>query len=137
MDAEKLLSRLDGLRKRGADRFLAKCPAHKDGSPSLSIRIAEDRILLHCFAGCAATDVLTAIGLSLSDLYPERLTHLGQPMKPNHYHARDVVLKTLGPEISLIALAASNLRNGAPFTEADWKRLAQAEAACRQALGMV
>lgn len=35
-----------------------RCPAHDDGTPSLSIRQGEDGILVHCFAGCDPEDVL-------------------------------------------------------------------------------
>lgn len=50
---------------------MARCPAHDDNGPSLSIKDAGDgRTLIHCFAGCGAVDVLAAIGLELQDLYP-------------------------------------------------------------------
>jgi len=32
---------------------MALCPAHDDRNPSLSIQLADDRILIHCFAGCS------------------------------------------------------------------------------------
>jgi DNA primase len=137
MNPENLVSRLDSVRPSGKDRFLAKCPAHKDGSPSLSIRVADDRILLHCFAGCAAADVLAAVGLSLRDLYPERVTHDGAPIRPNHYHARDAALRGLREEITLVAIAAANLRNGVPFDDEDWHRLEQAEIKCRTILELI
>jgi DNA primase len=54
---------------RGARSWYAKCPAHDDKSPSLSIRETGDTILIHCFAGCSAEDVLAAVGLSFRDLY--------------------------------------------------------------------
>jgi hypothetical protein len=38
------------------------CPAHDDRSPSLSVRIGRTRLLLHCFAGCKAADILRALG---------------------------------------------------------------------------
>lgn len=51
---------------------MARCPAHDDSSPSLSVRLKPDgRILIHCFAGCSGHDVMTAISMSLSDLYPD------------------------------------------------------------------
>jgi hypothetical protein len=50
-------------------RWMAQCPAHDDRSPSLSIREEEDRVLLHCFAGCEVVDVCNALGLSLSALF--------------------------------------------------------------------
>lgn len=50
---------------------MARCPGHEDRSPSLSIRELDDgALLLHCFAGCQASDVLAAVGLEFRDLYP-------------------------------------------------------------------
>jgi DNA primase len=34
------------------------CPAHADGEPSLSLRQENRGIVVHCFAGCQADDVL-------------------------------------------------------------------------------
>ena len=64
-----LLDRLSGVRQSG-EQWVARCPAHEDKSPSLSIRRGNDgRALLHCFAGCHAEDVVAAVGLELKDLY--------------------------------------------------------------------
>lgn len=57
-------------RRTGAGKWQARCPAHADRSPSLSIRDGQDgRLLVHCFAGCAHTEILAALGLSQRDLY--------------------------------------------------------------------
>lgn len=40
---------------------LCLCPAHADRSPSLSVRVGRKRLLLHCFAGCEAPDILRAL----------------------------------------------------------------------------
>jgi hypothetical protein len=40
---------------------MAKCPAHDDHNPSLSIRDSDGKVLLHCHAGCAQTDVIDAL----------------------------------------------------------------------------
>jgi hypothetical protein len=41
---------------------MARCPAHYDGTPSLSIKEGEGgRLLLYCHAGCAYSDVLAAV----------------------------------------------------------------------------
>lgn len=40
---------------------LCRCPAHDDRSPSLSVRVGRTRLLLHCFAGCQATEILKAL----------------------------------------------------------------------------
>lgn len=65
---ERLLTRLEGV-KGGKGRWQAKCPSHEDRLPSLSITEADDKILIHCFAGCAPVDVLAAVDLELSDLF--------------------------------------------------------------------
>ncbi len=38
-----------------------RCPAHDDGSPSLSVRLGDTAILFHCFAGCTTVEVLKAL----------------------------------------------------------------------------
>ncbi len=58
----------------GEDRWMARCPAHADRTPSLSIRDAGDRLLIYCHAGCATEDVLAAIGLTFRDLYEDPWT---------------------------------------------------------------
>src|SRR5437764_432456 len=51
--------------------WMARCPAHDDRSPSLSLKLAQDgRLLLYCFAGCTVHDIVTRLGLSLRDLFP-------------------------------------------------------------------
>ena len=56
-----VLARLDGVRKAPRGYF-ARCPAHDDREPSLSIDVGrEGRLLLRCFGRCAFRDVLTAI----------------------------------------------------------------------------
>lgn len=62
----------DTLRARhvAPGRWIARCPAHRDHSPSLSIRKGRDgRVLLHCFTGCTVVAILGALGLASRDLY--------------------------------------------------------------------
>jgi hypothetical protein len=40
---------------------MARCPAHEDRNPSLSIREVEGKVLLHCHAGCSQQDVIDAL----------------------------------------------------------------------------
>lgn len=73
---ERVLAALRADRKtverKSPDRYMAQCPAHLDGEPSLQItRGHEGRALLHCFAGCATEDVVAALGLSFADLFPD------------------------------------------------------------------
>jgi len=50
----------------------AKCPSHDDQNPSLSISEGEGgRVLLHCFAGCAVDEIVSDLGLEMTDLFLE------------------------------------------------------------------
>ncbi|EQD40125.1 virulence-associated protein E, partial [mine drainage metagenome] len=73
MTVDELLERLQDVRKTGRERWIAKCPSHDDKRPSLSVTEKDGKILLHCFAGCGAHEIVTAVGLELSDLFPEKL----------------------------------------------------------------
>ena len=41
---------------------MCRCPAHKDRTPSLSVRIGRHSLLFKCFAGCDRLVVLRALG---------------------------------------------------------------------------
>ncbi|UWF49671.1 DUF927 domain-containing protein [Pseudomonas sp. N3-W] len=70
-----VLPRLDGVKRSATDNYMAKCPAHQDKSPSLSVASGVDgRVLIHCFGGCSASDVLAAVGLELKDLFAGNLS---------------------------------------------------------------
>lgn len=78
---ELLLSRLDKVQGRGS-KFQARCPAHDDRSPSLSIREATDgRVLVHCHAGCEVADIVESVGLTLGDLFPDDTRQAPAPTK--------------------------------------------------------
>lgn len=59
MTAESLAKALDG--KRVGTQFMARCVAHDDRNPSLAIRQAGDKVLLHCHAGCSQAEVIAAL----------------------------------------------------------------------------
>lgn len=76
---DDILQRLQGVRKSGTG-WLARCPAHDDQNPSLSIGTGDDgRILLHCFAGCPTENVVRALGLDMADLMPRTESRNGAP----------------------------------------------------------
>ena len=57
--------------RRSGKGYIAKCPAHDDRKPSLSIDEGVDgRALVICRAGCALDVVLSAAGLTINDLFP-------------------------------------------------------------------
>lgn len=90
---DRLLNAIEtstGKKPRGkAPKWKCCCPHHEDNGPSLAVdELGDGRILIHCFAGCSSTNVLSAIGLSLTDLFPESLKQKIAPvvlrMNPGH-----------------------------------------------------
>jgi hypothetical protein len=68
---ERVLERLEGVRANG-DKYTALCPEHDDRKPSLSVSEGEDgKVLLHCFKGCATSNIVATLNLKMSDLFPE------------------------------------------------------------------
>lgn len=121
MNIDALLSRLEKVRKTGPERWIARCPAHSDRGPSLSIAEVGERILLHCFAGCPVENVLTAIGMTWDDVLPAKA--LLQSVKPirRPFPAADV-LENLETEMEVLLLVAADMRNGKTVTTADFER---------------
>ena len=72
--ADALLPRLEAVKETGPGRWSARCPAHDDKHPSLTIKETDDgTLLVRCWAGCPVSDIVAAAGLDLADLFPDRL----------------------------------------------------------------
>lgn len=136
MSAQLLLDLelLDGVKQVAVGRYVARCPAHDDKSPSLSIRELDDgRVLVHCFAGCGTDEVLAAIGLTVSDLFPARLPD-ARPGKPNHWHARKEAFEIIHKESLIVAIAGETLAAGTLLSLEDRNRLCLAAQRVRAAV---
>jgi putative DNA primase/helicase len=59
MTAEIIVRALGGYR--AGTGWIARCPAHDDHTPSLSICDANDKVLVHCHAGCDQERVIGAL----------------------------------------------------------------------------
>ncbi|WP_082591510.1 DUF7146 domain-containing protein [Sphingomonas sp. Root720] len=57
--AKNIVEKLGGVWR--GTRGECRCPAHNDGTPSLSVRLGDTAILFHCFAGCTPVDVMKAL----------------------------------------------------------------------------
>ena len=122
MSVDNLLSHLDKVRKTGPNRWSACCPAHDDKGPSLVITEKEpDFILLKCFAGCSAHEVVAAVGLDIADLFPTREKHHCKPER-RPFPAADI-LRAVAFESIVVATAGAALLSGEPFTDEDRERL--------------
>lgn len=134
--AERLLSRIDA-RHAGKGRWMACCPAHDDRSPSLSIHECEDgRVLVHCFSGCPADDVVAAVGLSLADLFPRR--HDNSPCRHGLPEwKRRQLLDVANFERLVLAVADADRRAGFPLSGDDAARVALAQERLRKVEGVL
>lgn len=131
-----LLDRLDKVRATGPGRWLACCPAHRDRTPSLSIRESDaGAALLHCFAGCPTSAVLAAVGLEFADLFPDRPPDYDKPKKPP-FPALDA-LRALHFETLVVNIAAVAMLDGQELSETDVERLALAQRRIAAALTLV
>jgi putative DNA primase/helicase len=68
MSAREIAHHLKG-RKSGAG-YIARCPAHNDRDPSLSLKDVDGKVLVKCHAGCEQRKVIAAL-IALG-LWPER-----------------------------------------------------------------
>lgn len=149
MTAATLLDCLEGVRETARDKWMAKCPAHDDRGPSLSIRDVGEKLILHCFAGCPALNVVQAVGLELHDLLDDKpCSKCGcefHPLHPDHelcgrcfkgdsgqYHsqrprrpripARDA-LEAIDHEAHVVAIIAADMQAQREIDNDTWDRL--------------
>jgi len=67
---QRVLSRLENVQPCG-DGYSARCPAHADSRSSLAVNEDEfGKVLLYCHAGCSFDEVVQALDLQASDLFP-------------------------------------------------------------------
>lgn len=74
---DRVLERLEKVRPRGRNKWDACCPAHDDGSPSLSVSSNERGVFLHCWAGCEKKAILEALDLTWQELFNDYGSPLG------------------------------------------------------------
>lgn len=118
---EKILERLEKVRRTGKDHWIACCPAHEDSSPSLSLKEKSDgQILMKCFAGCSSIEVLNACNLNFNDLFPDTTTNVRSQRKA--FNSSDV-LASVSFEVTLISMIADRMYNNRDMTLGDWARL--------------
>lgn len=123
---ELILSRLSGVKNTGRDKWLALCPSHDDRSPSLSIKQIDDRILIRCFAGCGYLDVLAAIGLDASALFPDKVSNPSEKKKPAPRFNKAELFDIAISEAGILALGWNDLLVNGSVPDADRERVQRA-----------
>lgn len=131
---DRLLGRLDKVKSTGQGKWQALCSAHGDRNRSLSVRETDDgTVLVHCFAGCAVTDVLAAVGLEMRDLFPPQQPDARSPLRPGQRWVPRDALEAVAHEALLVVVVADDVHQGRKPTDADMQRLAQAAGRIRAA----
>jgi hypothetical protein len=123
MAVHDLLNNLKLVKQTGAHRWIACCPAHQDRRPSLTITEKDDgMVLIKCWAGCGAADILAAVGLEFDALYPDKLDdHRGKPAR-RPWNPADV-LTVMAFEATVVRICAGDIAAGKPLNEAETQRL--------------
>lgn len=136
MKIEEFVSRLNGVKQTGRGQWLARCPAHEDRSPSLSIAGGDDgRVLVKCFAGCDVHEIATAVGLTVSDLFPDRPAD--RPFTPRKYFPAADVLEALADEVMVVWVISRDMEMLKPVSIDDFDRLSVANRRIQEALELV
>lgn len=115
---DKLLSTLDKVKSVKAGHWTACCPAHHDRTPSLRIRETKKGIvLIKCWAGCTAAQIVAAVDLELRDLFP------GLAGKPRQSGPSR---EAINHELAVVAIGNALLAKGESLNSVDQARLDRA-----------
>jgi hypothetical protein len=124
VSAEQLLSRCEKVRATGNGNWIARCPAHDDKTPSMTVREVNDgRILVHCFAGCSVDEIVGAVGLELDALFPPKCVGAAAVKAFRKPFPAESVLEALSDELLVASIIASDMHKKREISEQDYKRL--------------
>ena len=123
MIAEKLLSRLEKVKERRGNSWLACCPAHDDKNPSLVVTEENERVLVKCWSGCSPYEICESVGLDITDLFPERPKHRSKPLPIKQRFNAHLVLQALSQDALVCEMVLTNLADGEDFNESMIKHM--------------
>ena len=90
MRFEEFLAKFPDAKIAGAG-WKAKCPAHADGDPSLTLGKGSDGIsLVTCHSGCSREAILNAMGLTIRDLMGNEEKETTTVIKTTPYEIRNL-----------------------------------------------
>ncbi len=127
MISDRILPLLDKVKRKSDNSWIACCPAHDDKNPSLAITEKESVILLHCFSHqCDVSDIVHAVGLELSDLFPEQIkVEGGRPIRKKRFPA-EAILEALGEEFVIAELGLAAIADGGTLNSKAQARMKEA-----------
>jgi RecA/RadA recombinase len=115
-----LLARINGVKKSGKG-FMCSCPAH-GGHDCLSVEEKDGRVLVHCFAGCSAQEVVESVDLRLSDLFADSLN----PDRARDYSIQSATSARTQARM-VIDIGAACIQRGDELTDENIAELAAAQ----------
>lgn len=128
MGIDSILNRLEKVRRTGPGKWIACCPAHADKRPSLAVKLTDDdKILLKCWAGCDVESIVSAIGLTLSDLMPEKPQGYDRTRARVPRFNRSEMFDRLLHESIILGLGIRQLLSGKELSPADIESIGKAE----------
>lgn len=70
MRVDDFLAHVNDVNASGSGGgWIARCPAHDDGRPSLAVKEGSEAVLVKCWAGCSVDDVCRSLGLHVKNLF--------------------------------------------------------------------
>lgn len=134
------LSNLPRVHQSAPGRWRARCPCHESKTSSLTMSVretADGTVLIKCFAGCSALDIIKKVGMKPGDLFPRDykapMAPRG-PARPNHWHARQDAMKTVMRETQLVGIVAADIAEGRAVSRQDAERCLESVLKIQQAL---
>lgn len=128
MHVEDFLSRLNRVRQLSAGQWQASCPTamhkHGDRSAGLRVRSCDDgRTLVYCFAGCHAELITQAMGLTLTDLFPQLERRPGNVAARNPKYLTNEISTVVAYDAAIASLALDYAAQGREFNADDLEQM--------------
>lgn len=144
VNIDDILSKLEKVKRYNDNSWVACCPAHDDKTPSLAIKIGdENRILMKCWASCGIDEIVTAMGMNLSDLmgdapsvYEDWPGHQSDHRRRNRM-SPSVVLKAMASNMLLAGIIVCDVAKAGIATEEQKNKLLGLSGAFQEAADYV
>jgi hypothetical protein len=119
---DDILAKLERVKRTGPNNWLARCPAHEDKSPSLTLLANPDgRVVVKCFAECSFEEIVGALGLGWEPWFPPKQEGDFSPPIKRPFPAADV-LEALADEADVLCVVLHDSDWGLPLKKSDIER---------------
>lgn len=116
--------------QRSGRGYRITCPACGTKSYKVAVTEADNgSVLMHAFCGHSPAEVLAAMGLTLTDLFPLRDLRTMSPEKRRELRQQSLITKhqaalsILDIEATILEIAAARVGEGIPLADADLTRI--------------